>query len=128
VIDFLADDWFDRLREGAHDLPRVEGASADVLLKVPKTPAGDLRVRLVLTDGRIELTETDPSDDPTLAVSCSYDVATAVARGDLSVSVAFMRGELKVDGDMAAMHRILPLTDDVPFVSLLATLAADTRF
>ncbi len=128
MIDFLGEDWFDRLREGTHDLPVVDGASADVLLEVPKAPAGDVRVRLVVADGRIESTEADPTDDPPLTLRCSHDVATALARGELSVAEAFMRGQLKVDGDMAAMHRILPLTADVAFVSLLAGLAADTRF
>jgi hypothetical protein len=39
-----------------------------------------------------------------------------------------MRGALKVNGDMTALHRILPLTDDQPFVDLLRTVAARTEF
>ena len=125
---FLSDDWFDRLREEAAELPEVTGASAEVVVVVSDAPTGQVRAHLVVEDGRlVSIDPTTDGDDP-LELGCPYELAEAIVRGDTSVSVEFMRGALKVNGDIGALHRILPLTDDQRFVGLLRTLAAQTEF
>ena len=125
---FLDDGWLDLLEEAAGDLPEVAGASADVVVVVADAPKGEVLAHLTIEDGRlVSLAPRSDGDDP-LELSCPYDLASAIVRGETTVSVAFMRGALKVSGNMSALYRILPLTDDQPFIELLRTVAARTEF
>ena len=128
MTPFLGPDWFARLEAASRQLPEEPGASAELTATVTRRGGDDVRVRLRVENARI--VELDPTGDATapLELACPEAVAAAIVQGTTSVAVAFMRGELKVNGDMGAMHRLLPLTGEPGFVAMLAELAAETDF
>lgn len=82
-------------------------------------------VEFVVTSGRSEqgrswtrLAETGAVEErgdgaapgvPDVTFSATPGDATAIAAGDLDLSVGFMRGQVKVAGDPGALLRVLPL-------------------
>lgn len=128
MTEFLSAEWFARLETAAQQLPVVEGASAEIVVNITKAPGGDVEVKLLIEDGRLASADLGGGAEAPVAVTCPFDLAAAIVRGEASVSVAFMRGDLKVNGDMGVMHRVLPLTDDQPFIDALDGLAATTAF
>jgi hypothetical protein len=128
VTAFLSDDWFALVQQASHELPEAEGAAVDLALTVNRRGADDVRAHLSIDKGRIVASSlADPAVAP-LELACPETIAVAIVDGTTSVSVAFMRGELKVNGDMGAMHRLLPLTAEPGFVAMLSAVAAQTDF
>lgn len=126
MTEFLSEAWFAALERRSGELPETVGADAD--LEVTIGGRSGVRVRLGVTAGRVTSVELDPAGEAPLQLACTRPVARDLAAGDLDVAVAFMRGQLKVNGDMAAMHRLLPLTATDDFAALLGDLAAETTW
>lgn len=124
---FLSTDFFELLARESRHHPVVEGADADLDLAVPGAPDGDVVVRLEIRDGHLVAHETDPAQAAPLQLSCPHDLAVELLTRETSVAVAFMQGRLKVNGDMPAMHRLLPLTARGSFDDLLERVAAATE-
>lgn len=127
MTQFLSADWFDLFAEEAASLPEVEGASADLRLTVTGTGSGDATARMIVKNGLVQSIEMDEGADAPLQLSCPREVAAGILTGTDTVAVAFMRGTLKVNGDMGSMHRLLPLTAQEPFQKFLERLAARTE-
>lgn len=126
MTEFLSEKWFDLLSEQAQSLPAVEGASADLRLTVTGGGTADSSARIVVEDGLIQSVEMEEGADAPLQLSCPRELAAQILRAEETVAVAFMRGTMKVNGDMGSMHRLLPLTAREPFRSLLERVAART--
>lgn len=124
---FLTPEWFDRLCSESQALPQVEGATAVLGLTVTKAPEGDVRVHLDVEVGRLARCDLTPGAEAPLEVVCPHDLALSVLRGETTVPVEFMRGGLKVSGDMQVMHRMLPLTGGPEFAAMLSKLAGETE-
>jgi hypothetical protein len=102
---FLSDEWFEQVRavrtEYA-DLPVPPSAQGvQVNLLVQDGPDGDREVHLAAGDGGLALGEGFLADAST-TVTLGYDVAKEMfANGNMQPAMqAFMRGEIKVDGDV----------------------------
>jgi putative sterol carrier protein len=84
-------------------------------------------VRVV--DGRLADITMGKSDQVDCTLQCSYAHAVAMARGDLDREAAYMRGDLKIDGDYAAyILRLQPLFDSEAFVASCQSLRDRTEF
>jgi hypothetical protein len=96
-------------------------------------------VRLVVKQGRTELDSwtvdiqdgavvrcdrTDPGAgaEPDIAFTFTPDDAAAMREGALSLSVGFMRGQVKMAGDYGKLLRVLPILDGAEFASRRAAL------
>lgn len=98
---FLTDEWFATVTKLSEQLPEVPGASLvmqHVVTGVPNVK-GKLQAVVVVRDGRIVEARIGKTADATCTVTWTYADAAAVLSGALSVDVAFMRGDLKLDGD-----------------------------
>lgn len=67
---------------------------------VTGAPEGDVQYHLDIADGSaaMDLGELEGAD---ASVTSDYETATAMAKGDLNVQMAFMTGKIKVGGNMA---------------------------
>lgn len=67
---------------------------------VTGAPEGDVQYHLDIADGSaaMNLGELEGAD---ASVTSDYETATAMAKGDLNVQMAFMTGKIKVGGNMA---------------------------
>jgi hypothetical protein len=96
-------------------------------------------IRLVVRQGRTEIdswtvgiengvvvrcARTEPGDDaePDVAFTFTPDDAAALREGALSLSVGFMRGQVKMAGDSGILLRVLPILDSADFASKRAEL------
>jgi hypothetical protein len=97
---FLTDEWFALVREHAGSLPTVPGASLVMQHVVAGAPqAKKLQAVVEVCDGQILEAAEGKRADAACTVSWSYADALAALRGELDLDVAFMRGDLKVEGD-----------------------------
>jgi hypothetical protein len=126
---FLTDEWFAALRETAEVWPAHDGVSAALLFVIASSPSGKLQFVVRVADGRLTDITMGKSDQVDCTLQCSYAHAVAMARGDLDREAAYMRGDLKIDGDYAAyILRLQPLFDSEAFVVSCQSLRDRTEF
>lgn len=102
--EFLSDEWFDAAAAA------VEGSSLDgtavVAYAVEKGPSWTIRV----ADGSARL-ERGVADDATVTMTMSRETAAAVASRTTSAQAAFMRGDLKIGGNVRTLIDASPILD-----------------
>lgn len=129
MVRYLSDEWMQRAGEAlAADAGLAAAAAASELVvayEVAGGPDGKRSYTVRLEQGRAAL---EPGADPDAPVSFSLDYATAaaIARGELSVPTAFMRGDLKLGGDVGVLVRGAPALEGIG--DALADLRADTEY
>jgi SCP-2 sterol transfer family protein len=111
---FLSPAWFAEVASlgSPRATPAPAGATADLVLEqvVRDTPDGEVRYRVVVTDGsayiegpRLTVTANGTPAPPDLTITCDWATATAMAQGELSTHSALLAGRLRVRGDMARL-------------------------
>lgn len=131
---YLSPEWFDAARAALAADPGLPAATQSIRLTLQQTvtgvptevePGGEVAWRLVLDGGadpgaRLER-DPGPSD---VRFTTTYAVATQIAQGELGAPTAFIRGDLRVGGDLTLLtthHRALAAVHDV-----LAEVRKDT--
>jgi hypothetical protein len=121
-VRYLSSEWFDAVGEALADDPGLPTATAGLHLTLqqtvtdaPDAPDGETCWHLVLDDG-VRLVR-GPVEHADLRFTTSYPTAAAIAAGELGAPIAFIRGELRVGGDLtlltthqrplAAVHDVL---------------------
>jgi hypothetical protein len=131
VVAFLSQDWLDRQRLAASELPVSFGAGASAVAQVTVTggPGGDVGYTTTVEQGRLVAAAIgQTSGQPDLVLSVGYDDAVRLAKGEVDLSASFMQGRLKAEGDMRKLFAVLA-TDHRPEArALVAEIAADTQF
>ena len=126
---FLTDDWFAAVREVADAWPVHDGVSAAMQFVIASSPSGKLQFVVRVADGRLTDISMGKSDQIDCTLQCSYAHAVAIARGEVDREVAYMRGDLKIDGDYAAyILRLQPLFESERFVASCQSLRNRTEF
>lgn len=103
-MDFLTDEWIDaldaaaRARSVPHEEPLAEMAF------VLEQDVDGRAWRLIIDRGAVSVRWSGPDDAPAdVRLSCRDEVARSIANGDLPAMEAFMHGDLRVGGDVAAL-------------------------
>jgi hypothetical protein len=96
---FLSDEWFEVVTEEAASLPEVPGASLVMQHVVAGSPHGKVQAAIELRDGHVVEARPGKRADASCTVTWKFSDAQAALQGDLAIDVAFMRGDLKVEGD-----------------------------
>jgi putative sterol carrier protein len=129
VVEYLSDEWMQRASEALSSDERLRESSASVDLSIQYEVVGvagsKLAYALRFAHGSVGI-EPGKRPDAQVSFSLGYDTAVAVARGELSAQAAFMRGDLKLGGDVTVLirqHELLGATDDA-----LAGLRDQTEF
>ena len=126
---FLTDEWFDALRAEGASWPAREGVTASLLFVVASSPSGKLQFVVRVVDGKLTEIVMKKSDDVDCTLQCSYAQAASIARGEVDREVAYMRGDLKIDGDYVAyLLRLQPLFDSAEFAASCQSLRDRTEF
>src|SRR3982751_5021085 len=126
---FLTDAWFALLTDAAASWPSRPGVSAAVQCVVASAPSGKLQFLVRFVDGRLTEMTMGKRDPVDCTLQLSYAQACALARGDVDREVAYMRGDLKIDGDYVAyILRLQPLLESDEFVKTCQSLRDVTEF
>ena len=126
---FLTDEWFALARDAAGSWPSRPGVDAALQIIVAGTPKGKLQFVVRVIEGRIADIAIGKSDAVDCTVQCSYADARAMAQGTLDREVAYMRGDLKIDGHYSAyILRLQPLFESAEFALTGQSLRERTEF
>lgn len=104
MAELFSDDWFVMVLDKARSLPEVAGVSFVFDAEIAETPNGKVRAHGRVVDGQLMSFESGkfvPAvDDEAVDVHfvAKHKRLAPVLDGDVAPLVAFMRGELKVDG------------------------------
>ena len=125
---WLTQEWMDEQTKLAQDQPERPGASARMQYVLTGGPEGDVRFYWVLEDGRILENQLGTLDDAELTLTQSYEDAEKVQKGELDAQAAFMQGRVKVEGNMAKLMALLPITSSPEYRELQTKLQEITEY
>lgn len=126
---FLTDEWMEMVLGHAAGLPKQADVNADLQMEVAGSPSGKLRVTAVVADGQLETLAAGANKGAACGIIIAADVAAGVIRGEIDPSVAYMRGDLKLDKAYElVLFGLRPLTATGEWAKFVAAVAADTDF
>jgi SCP-2 sterol transfer family len=126
AVGFASDAWVSLLPDVYGALPPLADLAAIVEHTVTGAPGGDAVYWTELADGRIVAAGMGSRPDAHVTMTSPYDVAAAVATGEVEASAAFMQGRTKVAGDQAMLLRVLAVTATPAYRVATARLAERT--
>lgn len=104
VVEFLSDEWIAALDAAAR---RRQVGDDDPLADVSfvlEADFGERTWRLVIDSGDVSARWTSDGDDPAdVRLVAGPEVAEAIASGSRAALDAFMKGDLRIGGDVAAL-------------------------
>ena len=100
---FLSDPWLALVRSHGESLPATEGVSIVMQHVITGAPQGKVQAVVEVRDGKVMTAELGKRADATCTVTWTYKDAGAIVLGQASLDEAFMRGDLKVEGDYTTL-------------------------
>lgn len=103
---FLSRQWFDEVAAATDgDAPPPDALVLEQV--VNGTPYGRVTYLVLVADGRAVIrpteAETATQPSPDLTITCDWETASAIAKGELSAQRALMQGRLRIRGSAAAL-------------------------
>lgn len=104
MAEFWSEEWFAAVNEAAQVLPKVDGVSFSFDVEVAESAAGKVRAHGAVVDGQIASFETGKFVPEVKGQKADVSFVGKAKRllpildGDRPALVAYMLGELKVDG------------------------------
>lgn len=128
MAKWLTQEWMDEQTKLAEDQPERPGASARMQYVITGGPEGDIKYYWVLEDGHLRENSLGVLDDAELTLTQSYEDAQKVQQGELDEQAAFMQGRVKVEGNMAKLMALLPITSSPEYRELQDKIRAITEY
>ena len=125
---WLTQEWMDEQSRLAEDQPERPGATARMQYVVTGGPEGDVKYYWVLEDGRLVENRLGVLDDAELTLTQSYEDALRIQQGELDEQAAFMQGRIKVEGNMAKLMALLPITSSAEYRELQTKIRGITEY
>lgn len=115
---YLSPEWLGELHEAASTSERLKASTREIALVVEHVvrdaPEGEVRFQLVIDHGAIAVRGGSEAEaEATVTFTESYETAAALTRGELSVQAAFMKGDIKVGGNLAALTKCQPVLAEI---------------
>ena len=104
MADFLSDEWFAGVVDAAQDLPEIEDLSFAFDVEIAESAAGKVRAHGQVAGGRLTAFEAGkfvsdpPGGSPDVSFVAKAKRALPIVHGEVPPLVAYMLGELKIDG------------------------------
>ena len=125
---WLTQEWLDESTALAASQPDRPGATARLQYRITDGPDGDVEYYWVVEDGHLVENRLGVLEDADVTLIESYDDARAMQQGDLDMNTAFLQGKVRVEGDVARLFALLPITMSEEFQSFQAAVLAITEF
>ena len=104
MADFLSDDWLEEMNAAAATRPRDtagDGSRLVIQQVVTGAPAGD-REYIIAIDGDELRFQPGRAESYDVRLAEDYETAAALAQGKITAADAFLRGRIRIGGDLAA--------------------------
>jgi hypothetical protein len=105
-VKFLSQEFLDALPDA--DRAPFGDATGVISVKTEGGPDGKVAVTVELEHGRVVGARPKASKEAAVELAAPYELAAELFRGDADPAVEFMRGNLKMSGDMGLWLEILP--------------------
>lgn len=125
---WLTQEWLDESTQLAKTQPERPGATARLQYVITGTPDGDVRYYWVVEDGKLLENRIGALSDAEVTLTETYEDAMSIQKGDLDANAAFMQGKIKVDGDVAKLMALLPITMSPEFAEFQKAVLEMTEF
>ncbi len=110
MAKWLTQEWMDASLALAADQPEIPGATARIQYVVTGGPDGDVSYYWAVEDGHLRENRLGILDNAEVTLTETYEDAQAMQKGELDMNAAFLQGRVKVDGDVAKLMSLLPIT------------------
>ncbi len=110
-VKYLTDEWATAMADAVNaddNFQKVAGTiSVAVQNKITDGPGGEVAYGMGIKEGKAfcELGEIDAAD---VTITQTHDIALKIAKGELNLQNAFMQGQIKVEGNLAAVMQYQP--------------------
>lgn len=128
MAKWLSQEWMDESRELAQSQPDRPGATARMQYVVTGGSDGDIKYYWVLQDGKLLEAALGELDDAEVTLTQTYEDARKIQTGELDANAAFMQGRIKVDGNMAKLMALMPITNSPEYRELQTQIHAITEY
>ncbi|MEA3075167.1 MAG: hypothetical protein QOF60_75 [Actinomycetota bacterium] len=128
MAKWLTQEWLDEQTRLSADQPDRPGASARMQYVISGGPDGEIRYYWVLEDGHLRENSLGTLDDAELTLTQSYEDALKIQQGELDEQAAFMQGRIKVEGNMAKLMALLPITSSPEYRDLQTKIREITDY
>jgi len=125
---FLTQEWLDETRGMADSQPERPGATARMQYIVSGAPDGDVHYYWVVENGKLLDSQVGDLPDADFSMSMTYDDALKIQRLELDPNAAFMQGRIKVNGNMAKLMSLMPITNSPEYKGLMAEIDKITEY
>lgn len=125
---WMTQEWMDEQTKLAQDQPERPGATARMQYVITGAPDGDIKYYWVLEDGHLKENRLGTLDDAELTLTQSYEDAVKIQKGELDEQAAFMQGRIKVEGNMAKLMALLPITSSLEYRELQDKIREITEY
>ncbi|MGI8793176.1 MAG: SCP2 sterol-binding domain-containing protein [Acidimicrobiales bacterium] len=125
---WLTQEWLDESRKLASSQPERPGATARMQYVVTGGPDGEVKYYWVLENGKLEEAKVGQLDDAEVTLTQTYEDAKKIQTGELDANAAFMQGRIKVDGNMAKLMALMPITNSPEYRELQTQIDAITDY
>jgi putative sterol carrier protein len=125
---WLTQEWLDETRKMAESQPERPGASARMQYVISGGPDGDVKYYWVLESGKLLESQLGELADAEVTMTQTYEDAQKIQKGELYPNAAFMQGRIKVQGNMAKLMALMPLTNAPEYKELQKQIQEITDF
>jgi alkyl sulfatase BDS1-like metallo-beta-lactamase superfamily hydrolase len=128
VAKYLSPEWRAHTPAGPAGCPPPPGARARLQYVVKGGPDGDVRYHHVVENGHTLEFALGDDPDAEVTLTAAYDDKLKVDKGELDPMAAFMQGRVKVEGEMAKLMALLPLTNTPEYRAIQDEVRDQTEF
>ena len=128
MAKYLTQEWLDESRAMAESQPERPGATARMQYIVTGTPDGDVHYYWILENGKLLDSQIGDLPDADFSMSLTYDDSLKIQRQELDANAAFMQGRIKVNGNMAKLMSLMPITNSPEYKQLMVEIDRVTEY
>lgn len=121
MVEPFSDEWFEAASKHLADA-RCAGSDLSLKVKVEKSPSGTVTFRAAVEDGVPVLEGPLRQVDADLAVTVRYEHLQRIAGSEVSVAVAYMQGDVKIEGDPLPVLDLVRRADEDGWPTIVAGL------
>jgi hypothetical protein len=125
-MQFLSEEWLEACC-GA-DRPNLAGATGVIVLKTEGGPDGKTIHRFTLDEGVIVDASVGKAKGADIELIAPWPLAQALLKDGADPATEYMRGKLKMSGDMEMWLAVLPVLSSPPAMESRSALGERTTF